>query len=62
MTSYKQLLEAKYYYEIHLYDVKVKLYKIEQEGGKSLKSNKYRKALQHKAELEAALQQIIRQL
>jgi hypothetical protein len=56
------LLEAKYYYEVHLYDVKVKLYKIEQEGGKSLKSNKYRKALQHKAELEAALQQIIRQL
>jgi hypothetical protein len=43
MTSYKQLLEAKYYYEVHLYDVKVKLYKMQQEGGKSLKSNKYRK-------------------
>jgi hypothetical protein len=62
MTSYKQLLEAKYYYEVHLYDVKVKIYKMEQEGGESLKSSKYRKALQRKAELEASIQQIIRQL
>ena len=57
--NYKQLLQAKYNYEAHLYDVNVKLQKMQQEG-KPL--SKQRDALQHKVELEAALQQIIRQL
>jgi hypothetical protein len=32
MTSYKQLLQAKYNHEAHLYDVNVKLQKMQQEG------------------------------
>jgi hypothetical protein len=59
MTNYKQLLEAKYNYEAHLYDVNVKLQRMQQEGKPISKQQKY---IQRKAELEAALQQILRQL
>lgn len=59
MTNYKQLLEAKYNYEAHLYDVNVKLQRMQQEGKPINKQQKY---IQRKAELEAALQQILRQL
>ncbi len=59
MTKYNQLLQAKYNYEAHLYDVNVKLQKMQQEGKPISKQKKH---LQHKAELEAALQQIMRQL
>jgi hypothetical protein len=59
MTNYKQLLEAKYNYEAHLYDINVKLQRMQQEGKPISKQQKY---LEHKAELEAALQRILKQL
>jgi hypothetical protein len=65
MTSYNQLVQAKYNYEAHLFDVNVKLQQMQlrqQETGKPINQNKLRDTLQYKAELEAALQKIMRQL
>jgi hypothetical protein len=58
-ASYKQLLDAKYNYEAHLYDVNLKLYKLQQEGKPLSKQQKH---LERKAELELKLAGIMVQL
>jgi hypothetical protein len=57
--TYKELLEAKHYYEAHLYDVNQKLAQIQQEGKPSNKQHKY---IQRRMELQTSLQTIEREL